>query len=423
MKNLAKNMILGFLVFLARVRLKRLNPYIIGVTGSVGKTSTKEAIYAVLKSKFLVYRSEKSYNSEFGLPLSILGVKSGFSSPAKWLGVLFMAVWNAFFGARSMRMMIAEMGVDKPGDMNQLLKLITPQTGVLTAIKPVHLAEGQFKDLEDIFNEKKKLVETLPEKGTAIMNADDPYIMTLRGKLQCRTIFYGYAEWADLRVLECGNTDDGLAFSIVYNDETAEGVIPALGDFNIYIALPAIAAGISQGIALKEAAAALTEYALPPGRMNPVKGINDSLIIDSSYNASPESVKEALNVLAGFKGRRIAVIGNMNELGESGENKHREVGAFAADKTDLFLTVGAAANILAEGARMRGFDPEKVRPFENALQAAEYLKQVIQPGDTILVKGSQNKVRLERLVKRIMLHPERAQELLVRQEPEWEKID
>jgi len=369
-----------------------------------------------------VYRSEKSYNTEFGMPLAILGQESGFSSPLKWIKVLIGAVWNAFFGGRGMQMLVAEMGVDKPGDMVQLLKLVRPQVAVMTNINAIHLEEGQFRDLEDIFREKKKLVENLPEKGIAILNADDPYIVTLRDKLQCKKIFYGYNEIADLRVLQAKTTPQGLEFTLSYQDQLASGRLPVLGGFQVYVVLPAIAVALTQGYALEEAMLQLHSFKLPPGRMNPVEGMNGTLIIDSSYNASPQAVKEALEVLKESEGRRIAVLGDMNELGQYTDEKHREVGQYAAGRTDLLYTVGEQAKLIGEEAKKHGVPAEAVISFGTANEAAEHLKSVLQQGDTVLVKGSQNNVRLERLVKAIMKHPEKAAELLVRQEPEWENV-
>lgn len=422
MRSFVKKCVLTFLVFLARVRLKRLRLFVIGVTGSIGKTSTKDAIYTILRSRYPVYRSEKSYNTEFGMPLAILGQESGFSSPLKWIKVLIGAVWNAFFGGRGMQMLVAEMGVDKPGDMVQLLKLVRPQVAVMTNINAIHLEEGQFRDLEDIFREKKKLVENLPEKGIAILNADDPYIVTLRDKLQCKKIFYGYNEIADLRVLQAKTTPQGLEFTLSYQDQLASGRLPVLGGFQVYVVLPAIAVALTQGYALEEAMLQLHSFKLPPGRMNPVEGMNGTLIIDSSYNASPQAVKEALEVLKESEGRRIAVLGDMNELGQYTDEKHREVGQYAAGRTDLLYTVGEQAKLIGEEAKKHGVPAEAVISFGTANEAAEHLKSVLQQGDTVLVKGSQNNVRLERLVKAIMKHPEKAAELLVRQEPEWENV-
>jgi UDP-N-acetylmuramyl pentapeptide synthase len=423
MRQFIKNCVLQILVFLARVRLRRLRLIIVGVTGSIGKTSTKDAIFTILHSRFPIQRSEKSYNTEFGMPLAILGQDSGFSSPWKWIKVMTGAVWNALVGGRDVHMLVAEMGVDKPGDMVQLLKLAQPVVGVMTNIRPVHLAEGQFKDLDDIFNEKKKLVESIPEKGFAILNADDPYILQLRDALKCKTIWYGSSEIADLRLLSAESTEDGLRITVSYKDQMAVVTLPLLGGFQAYVLLPAVAVALTQGFELQEALDALQKYQLPPGRMNPIAGVNGSLIIDSSYNASPEAVKEALGVLGSMGGRRIAVLGNMNELGAHTESLHRDVGRHIVGKTDMLLTVGEDAKKLGDEALAHGFDQQMYKHFENTQMVTEFLRTIISPKDAVLVKGSQNKVRLERLVKALMKHPEKADELLVRQGPEWDKID
>jgi UDP-N-acetylmuramoyl-tripeptide--D-alanyl-D-alanine ligase len=422
MKEFIKSCVLGWLNFLARVRLKRLKLFLIGVTGSVGKTSAKEAIFTILSSRYPVYRSDKSYNTEFGLPLSILEQKSGFSSPLKWLGIVFGSLWKAFFAGGKMQMMVVEMGADKPGDMARLLKLVQPQVGVMTNIKPVHLAEGQFKDLDDIFAEKKKLVESLSEKATAVLNADDPYIVTLRDKPACKKILYGSSELADLRLVDLKSQPDGLAFTVTYKEQVAQGVIPILGAFHVYVVLPAIAVALTQGFTLEEAVTALKSFRLPPGRMTPIPGINDALIIDSSYNASPETVKEALDVLKEMEGRRIAVLGNMNELGSYTETCHRAIGRYAATRADMLLTVGDLARQTGEEAGNLGMPAEMIRHFDNTKAATEYLKEQVRAGDVILVKGSQNRVRLERLVKALMKEPWKAVHLLPRQGMEWEKI-
>ncbi|HLG25787.1 MAG TPA: UDP-N-acetylmuramoyl-tripeptide--D-alanyl-D-alanine ligase [Candidatus Gracilibacteria bacterium] len=413
---------LAILTALARLRLKRLRLYIVGVTGSIGKTSTKEALYTALSSRYRVYRSDKSFNTEFGLPLAILEQPSGYSSPPGWIKVLFGSLWSAFFGGRHMQMLVLEMGVDKPGDMSALLKIVHPQLGVFTNVKPVHLAEGQFKDLDDIFLEKRKLIDALPEKGTAILNADDPYVAGLRNDVKCKKILYGFSEIADVRVFNIKHSFEGLEFSVTYKGQVVTSTFSVLGSFQVYVLLPAIAASLAQGFTLEEAVAALRDYKLPPGRMNPIPGIKETLIIDSSYNASPEAVKEALDVLTESPGRKMAVLGSMNELGEMSERKHREVGRYASARADVLLTVGETARWIHEEARLTGFPADMLAHFDDAEKAAEHARNILKRGDTILVKGSQNRVRLEKFVRKLMREPDRAEELLARQGTEWKKI-
>lgn len=423
MKDFYKKFVLHLLVWLAQIRLKRLRPFIIAITGSVGKTSVKEAIYTILRERYKVIRNEKSYNTDFGLPLAILEQQSGFSSPIKWLKIIFQSFLKAFWGGHGLQMMVLEMGVDKPGDMDQLLKLIRPQIAIVTNIKPVHLAEGQFKSEDDIFLEKSKLANTLPEKGIAILNHDDPYLTKLGDILQCRKIYYGIGKYADLRLLQCESSLETLYFTISYKDQIVTDQLALPGKLHAYIILPVIATALTQGFTLEEAVNALKNYRLPPGRMSFIPGILDTTIIDSSYNASPASIKEALDVLAKANhGRRIAVLGNMNELGVFAEHYHREIGRYVVEKADILITIGNHARFMAEESKKHGFPAEAVFNYSDALEATDALKKILQKNDIVLIKGSQNEVRLERMVKLLMKEPNLAEELLVRQEKSWLQI-
>ncbi len=423
MKDYFKKFVLYFLVWLARIRLKRLRPFIIAITGSVGKTSTKEALYTILQQRYKVIRNQKSYNTNFGLPLAILEQSSGFSSMREWLKIMAQSVINAFWNGRDIQMMVLEFGVDKPGDMDYLLKLIQPQIAVITNIKPVHLDKGQFKDEEDIFLEKSKLVRSLPEKGIAILNADDPYLAESFSNAPCKKIFYGMSETADLRCLSLESSLKGLSFTLGYKDQVVRSSLPLLGKFQIYVILAAVATALTQGFSLEEAINALKDYRLPPGRMCVIPGILNTVIIDSSYNASPATMKEALDILEQTaRGRKIAVLGNMNELGSSSKKYHRDIGKYVLGKADILITVGEYAKLIGEESQKHGFKEKAVFHHTDALKAANAIKKLLRKNDTVLVKGSQNNVRLERLVKILMKEPQLAEKMLVRQEKEWLNI-
>ncbi len=410
-------------MFLARVKINRSRPFVIGVTGSVGKTSTKDAIYTVLSKKYKVLRTKKSYNTDFGLPLAILEQESGFSSAFKWIAIIFKAFVNAFFSRNNYQIFVVEMGVDKPGDMDKLLKLVKPQIAVMTNINPVHLAHGQFNSLEDIFNEKSKIVKSLPMQGIAVLNADDPFLIRLNESLKCRKLFYGTSENAEIRAFDIQQSLDGISFSVSYGNEVVDVKLDIIGKFQVYVLLPAIAVGVAHGFSLKESVDALSDYKLPPGRMNLIEGIKKSIIIDSSYNASPSAVKKAIDVLSGIDGRRrIAVIGNMNELGDFAEKKHREIGKYVAGKVDVLVAVGKNARFIVEEAVLNGFNRDNAFIFNNVEEASKFVYDFIKVDDVILVKGSQNNVRLEKLIKKIMKEPEKAKELLVRQSDGWASI-
>ncbi|EKD63183.1 MAG: hypothetical protein ACD_51C00323G0007 [uncultured bacterium] len=426
-KSRGKAFVFWYLMKLAKYRLGHLKADIIGVTGSVGKTSTKDAIYCVLSRRNHVLRNQKSYNTEFGVLLALLEQESGFSSPYLWIETLFQAFKTAFFGKKDYSKIVIEMGVDKPGDMDVLLKIIKPSIGVLTAIKPVHLAEGQFSNLEEILNEKAKMVKRMGKNEWAILNIDDHYLSLLANSLDANVITYGTGEKANIRATDLESSDDGLRFNLSFDDKTFPVHLPNLiGKHHVYVVLPAIAVGFLTGFKWETIKAGLDDFRLPPGRFGLIAGMNKSTIIDASYNASPETMLASLDVLKDMRpkgiGKRIAVLGNMNELGDLTDSEHRKVGMVVPKCAEMLITVGESAKLYAEEAIKGGMDKGLVFSFDDAKIAGEFLKAKIKVGDVILVKGSQNKVRLERLVKEIMAEPEKARELLVRQDGIWDGI-
>lgn len=417
-------MVERFLRALIRIKFARVKPTVIGITGSFGKTTTKEAVYEVLKTRWRVYRNPKSLNTEIGLLLAVLEQPSGFRSPMKWARILLKAVVNAFSG-RPYDFLILEYGADKPGDIAHLVKTVKPHMAIITRIAAVHQAEGQFKNAEAVFEEKKKLVTYLTKTDVAILNNEDEFLKKLKGgEVAAKTFWFGRG--GDIFADNLKNTASGFEALIHRGHERYVAEFPVAGSFHIDAFLPALLCGLLHGVTLEEGMQALQNFKLPPGRMSIIPGKNGATILDSSYNASPETMKQALDLLKDFPGKKkIAVLGNMNELGEYTEKGHREVGSVIGSWLDLLVTIGDFAQEIANGALKKGFPKTRIKILQTAEEAGEFLmrERHLEKGDVILLKGSQNLVRLERAVKMLMARPEDAKHLLCRQEKEWESIE
>ncbi len=432
MKNLFKNILEWKLRIVAGWILARYKPQIVGITGSVGKTSTKEAVYTVLSSKFRVRKNIKNYNNELGVPLSIIGIESGKKNPFLWLWVFCKAIglliWKS---GKYPEILVLEMGADKPGDIRYLTQLAPCRVGVITALGPVHLE--LFGTMEKLVREKHQIVMHLKKEDTAVLNADDQLVMSVRDKLKSKAITFGFTESANVRATEvdvsAGPSADpwvdvqikGLSFKIVYNGSIIPVFVPSvLGEHQVYIALAAASVGLAFGMNMADISAALRNYSSPAGRMRLLPGIKHTSIIDDSYNSSPMAAKAALKVLDKLKvsGRKFVVLGDMLELGQYTEQGHREVGEAVAHVADILVTVGSRAKIIAHTAKSVGLPEEAVFEFGRAEEAGKFIQERIKTGDIILVKGSQG-ARTERVVKELMAEPERANELLVRQSAEW----
>jgi len=414
-----------------KIRLLGVKADFVSITGSVGKTTTKEATYAILQEKFDSFRTSESYNTDVGLTLSLLGQTTPFSNVSKWIKTLFLATFKAIFSHRGYQKIILEYGVDSKGDMDGLISMIQPNVGIFLNVKHVHMAEGQFKSLDEIYNEKKKMIFALPQDGWAIINMDDEYGMKLikeikEGGYQFNVVTFSISNPdAHIYASHNSNSEKGLEFTLHFGEETNHVRLKdVLGVHQIYALLPGIVCGFLCAMKWDEIYKGLQTIELPKGRMNLISGMRQTTIIDSSYNANPASMAAALEVLRGFnpKGRRIAVLGSMNELGESSEMHHTKVGGLTVGSADEVVFIGPNGNIYSQGAQEKGMAQSKIHLFDNYSDALHYLQEFLQKDDVILVKGSQNLVRLERLIKGIMADPTQASRLLVRQDEEWDRV-
>lgn len=422
------------LKFFAVRILKKFRPRIVGVTGSVGKTSTKEAIFAVLSSKFRARKNEKNYNNEIGLPLTVLGLESGGGSFWKWVVVLLKAAGVAIFSRREKypEILVLEMGADRPGDIKYLANLLKPEVGVVTAVGISHLEF--FRDKKNIAREKSQLVKSLKREKTAVLNWDDEEVRAMADELKARKISYGFSAEADVRAsdiffgyekmkdLRGGDISKikGVSFKLSYEGTTLPvRLMKSVGRPQIYAVLAAAAVGIQFDMNLVEIADALKNFQAPTGRLNLIDGVKNTVIIEDSYNSAPQSALAALEVLEKISARRkIAALGDMLELGEETEKGHREVGRRAAEVVDILFAVGERAKFIADSAEKAGLDKKFIRCYNDFSEAKIPIQNMLQEGDVILIKGSQG-ARMERISKEIMRHPEEAEKLLPRQTAEW----
>jgi len=419
MKFLFRFIITKILALKAKHFLKKNRIQVIAVTGSIAKTTTKEAIYHLLKKHFKIYKSPQGFNTELGISLAILQEeKSGFSSVRAWYRILK----KALFGEKEIfQKIILEMGADKPGDIKKLTKIARPKIGVITNVNPVHLQKGQFKDMEDIRKEKNSLIKNMGKDGIAILNYDDPMVRSMETSAQ--KMSYGLGADLDVRGSDVEVLNKSLKFKVSYKNEDQLLNVPVLGGFQVYAFLAAIAVALKFGMDLKECAETLKDFKMPPSRMNPLSGFNKSIIIDSSYNASPTSMAKALELLDELRSdRKIAALGTMNELGDMAKEAHLALGGQAAKVADILVAVGPEAVTIKQGAMDAGMQEKDIYTFLDSEEAGHALKGMLEPKDLVLVKGSQNKVRMEKLVKVILEHPEQAKLLLCRQDEAWGNI-
>ncbi|MDP3697131.1 MAG: UDP-N-acetylmuramoyl-tripeptide--D-alanyl-D-alanine ligase [Candidatus Taylorbacteria bacterium] len=465
MRNLIKKIIVWQLDLLAKIYLWRFEPEIIAVTGNVGKTSTKEAISVVLGKIKRVRSGKGNLNNEFGVPLTIIGdwaddyYEAG-NSFWFWCKVLVVSCWSLaingvrplLFGKRGLtpypEVLVLEYGADRPGDIGRLTRKYKPKIGVVTAVGEIPVHVEYFQDPDNLAREKSKLISGLKLGDHAILNHDDPAVYEMKEKTKAKVMSYGFtphlkaesintvkdsrslnAELTEGPTVMLSNFDfrldenqkpDGVGFKIHYG---ANSFVPVtlhgvLGKSQALAAGAATCVGIIYGMNLIEISQALTEYKGPKGRLIILDGIKGSLIIDDTYNAAPSSTHLALETLRELPGRRkIAVLGDMLELGKYTIEAHEEMGNFAGSISDILVTVGARAKFSAYAAENQ-MPKEHIFSFVNSDLAKAKVQELIKEGDLILVKGSQG-MRMEKIVEEIIAEPEKKKELLVRQGKKW----
>ncbi len=364
---------------IARYWRPKFTPRVIGITGSVGKSTTKELVAEVVDQRFRTLKNPGNLNNEIGLPLTLLRLDRGY------------------------QVAVLEMGFYVPGEIALLCDIAQPQIGVVTNIGTVHAERAGSQ--EAIARGKAELVESLPAApdGIAILNHDDPLVRPMADKTRAQVFFYGLTAEADLWADEVeGLGLDGIRLRLHYKNEILHLQVPLIGRHSVHTVLRASAVGLSLGLTWQEIVNGLRSGKAQL-RLVAVRAHNDAVLLDDTYNASPASTFAALNLLEEIDGNKIAVLGDMLELGQYEWRGHEMVGVRAAEVADELITVGERAKLIAAAALRAGFQEDRVTQLANSQQAVDYLLPRLQSDDVILVKGSRG-MRMDYIVAALEQH-------------------
>ena len=426
LKQIFKSIVTVILEAEAKLVLKKYKPKIIAVTGSVGKTSTKDAIFAVVGETLIARKSEKSFNSEIGLPLTILDCENAWSNPLLWSKNIIKGLALIITSVHYPKWLVLELGAGKPGDIERATRIVTPDVAVVTRFGDVPVHVEFFKNPDELFEEKAELVKALRPTGVIIVNADDERVLALREKTKAMSLTFGLNEGAMFRATNIHTAyEDGAPVGTTFKLEHDGSVFPVemrgvLGVQPVYSALAGISVGAYLKLNIVDIIGRLSSHISPVGRMRIIPGLKGSTIIDDTYNSSPVAAVAAVEALKSIKtkGKRIAVLGDMLELGKFTIDEHKKIGKLAGKFCDIIVAVGPRAQYIAEGALDADMSEKNIIDFDDSRLAGKYVESIIGEGDVVLVKGSQG-IRMERAVEEVMAEPWRAGELLVRQEEEW----
>lgn len=343
---------------------------VVGITGSVGKSTTKEMVAEVLGIRYRTLKSPGNLNNEIGLPLTLLRLGSGYERA------------------------VLEMGFYIPGEIQFLCDIAQPQIGVVSNIGTVHAERAGSQ--EAIFRGKSELPAALPPDGIAILNFDDPWVRKMEEKTKARVFFYGLSPEADLWADQIeGLGLDGIRFRLHYGKETLHMRLPMIGRHSIHTALRAAAVGLNDGISWQEILEGLS-HGHTQLRLVAARSGTGALILDDTYNAAPESMLAALNLLDELDGRKIAVLGDMLELGPYERQGHEMVGMRAAQVSKFLITLGTRGHMIADAARRAGMKPASIMEYEEIAPIVDWLTKNLTANDAVLIKGSRG-LRMDRI--------------------------
>jgi len=395
--NTMKRKLIQFILkILAQLVLWRYRPLVVAVTGSVGKTSTKEAIYTVLKKQYRVGKNNFNLNTEIGMPLTIIQGKDARRNVGLWIYNIFHTFYLILFKKKDYpSVLVLEMSEDAPGMIKYLTDLARPQIGVVTIIgtPPVHLE--YYKNTEQVIQEINYLPEHLPSSGTAILNIDDSSVQILIHYISASVLTYGFQEQADLRITnyKLVNESDlkniGSSFRLEYQGSYVPIKLEKVfGKAQAYAIAAAAAVGLSLKMNLLQVSEAIKNYKIIDGRTMFIPGKKGSWLLDDSYNACPDSVRNALDLIRDIPAsRKIVCLGDMKELGYMANQAHRAIGEDIASVADIFIGVGEKMK-LAQEVIANDYPNIKTYWFSDSKEAVSQLELIVKKGDLVLIKGS-----------------------------------
>lgn len=419
---------------LAKRVIDRYQPVVIGITGSVGKSTAKEAVFGILKGHFLVWKNNENFNNELGIPMTVLGIKpindkndvpGLMKDKFRLIFEVVKSFWLAYgLKQRYPKIMVLELAADRPGDVGYLVEIVKPKIGIVTAVGEIPVHVEYYASPQEVALEKSKLISALPPDGLAILNFDDQTVLDMKEKSKAPIITFsltvgenngGPDLWAsEISYFASDNEQviGGLSFKINRAiDSASVRVESIIGVHQVYGLLAAVAAGLHLGLKLPEITAGFEEIEFPPNRMTLRKGIKNSTVINDTYNASPLSTHAALDTLKDFgdalkkmnnwNGRRVAILGDMRELGKYQLEAHQVIGDLAGKRVDLLITVGIAAKFIADAAASQLLK-ENILSFPNSEEAKMKIKEILKENDLILIKGSRA-IMMEKIIAEIVL--------------------
>lgn len=397
------------------------------VTGSVGKTSTKDAVAAVFSTTTTVRASEKSYNSELGVPLTILGVKNPWKNVLGWVGVFTMGIHLLLRKTDYPSLLVLEVGADRPGDLARILRFATPDAVVVTRLPDVPVHVEAYASTQAVKDEEFTPAYALSPNAPLILDCENEYALSMAKKTRATMHTFGLACTSDVSlskvsVMEEKGRVTGMSALVTIDGTTYPlSLVGALGAHQLLAPAAALATARALGVPIAKALQGLKKYHSPLGRSHLLRGIRGSVLIDDTYNSSPAAAEEALRSLAQTpaQGRKIALLGDMLELGRYSIAQHIAIGEQAKEICDELVVVGKRSRATGDAALHAGMPESQVHFFDTARDASEWILDAATKGDLILIKGSQG-MRMERIVEALLENKDDLQ-YVVRQEKEWKK--